>query len=86
MRIPAGIVKRYRLRAHLLEYHAVNQPIKDGEDDARRDDGGEEQKDEIVVVHDFREEALVGLAAAVPAEDRKKSNYRAEQPAQTDDA
>jgi hypothetical protein len=71
--------------SYLLEYDAINQPIKNRKDDARCDDGGEVEEHEIIVFHFVRKVAFVASVFVVPTEKWQESNDHAEYPAETYD-
>lgn len=70
----------------LLHDDPVNMRVEGRHQQRRRDDGGEVQEDQVVVVHDLHEEAgEAARGAGVPAEQRQEAHGGPGHPAHADD-
>lgn len=60
---------------HLFDDHAIDVRVEGQHEQRRRDDCGEIEKDQIVVVHHLDEEALLMLRlGCMPAEQRQEAH------------
>lgn len=72
--------------SYLLHDDSVNVRVEGRHQQRRSDDGGEVQKDQVVVVHDLHEEAgKAARRAGVPAEQRQEAHRGASHPTHADD-
>lgn len=79
------IKTKQRTHSHLFDDDPINMRVKSSYQQSRKDDRCEVQEDEIVVIHDFRENAfLVGLLSGVPTEQRQKAHQSSGDPANAD--
>lgn len=76
-----------KMALYLVEYNSIDVSVESGHQKRRCDDRGEVQEEEIVIFHDFGEQAFhsVRWLRPVPAEKREQSHKGSRYPAHPDD-
>lgn len=76
----------FLIRAYLLQNDSINQSVKYCKDKRWRDDGGEVEKDEIVVIYYRCEETYTFIVIVMPSKNWHETNDGTKKPAETNDA